>query len=130
MAFVFPGSGNHYLGMGRQIGLQLPEILRQFDFDSPKPGFPAPTALVYSPAFRLDPWMGADANNQIASDPMHMIFGQVVHGNMMARVVQRFGVKPTSAVIGYSLGESAGLFALGAWTDRDAMLQGWCQRPV
>src|SRR5262249_60456523 len=33
----------------------------------------------------------------------------------------RFGGRP-SAVLGYSLGESAGLFALRAWTDRDRML--------
>ena len=32
------------------------------------------------------------------------------------------GVKP-SAVLGYSLGETAGLFALRAWTDRDEMFR-------
>ena len=31
LAAVFPGSGNHYLGMGRDIGLQWPDIWRQMD---------------------------------------------------------------------------------------------------
>ncbi|MCD6223903.1 MAG: polyketide synthase, partial [Deltaproteobacteria bacterium] len=30
-AFVFPGSGNHYLGMGRELGTRWPEILRGMD---------------------------------------------------------------------------------------------------
>ena len=49
------------------------------------------------------------------------IFGQVTLGSLLSDVVQRFGVR-VDAVIGNSLGESAGLFALRAWADRDAML--------
>ena len=35
-ALVYPGSGNHYLGMGRQLGLVWPEILRTMDADTPR----------------------------------------------------------------------------------------------
>jgi 3-hydroxymyristoyl/3-hydroxydecanoyl-(acyl carrier protein) dehydratase/malonyl CoA-acyl carrier protein transacylase len=66
-------------------------------------------------------WENA-AHEKIVSDPLHMIFGQVVHGCVVADLVGGFGLKP-SAVIGYSLGESAGLFALGAWPDRGEMLK-------
>src|SRR5690606_11123645 len=31
VAFVFPGSGNHYLDMGRELWVQWPEILRRQD---------------------------------------------------------------------------------------------------
>ncbi|OQY58580.1 MAG: hypothetical protein B6245_11130, partial [Desulfobacteraceae bacterium 4572_88] len=31
IAFVFPGSGNHYVGMGRDIGIHWPEVLRKMD---------------------------------------------------------------------------------------------------
>ena len=34
VAFVFPGSGNHYVGMGRGIGVLWPEILRKMDADT------------------------------------------------------------------------------------------------
>ncbi len=121
IAFVFPGSGNHYLGMGRQIGVQWPDILRQFDFENQhlasqhRPRWLIPQRASWRPGWE------AEADNQVASDPRHMIFGQVVHGSMMVRVVDRFGIKP-DAVIGYSLGESAGFFATGVWSDRDAML--------
>ena len=33
-AFVFPGSGNHYIGMGRDMGIQWPSILRQMDAET------------------------------------------------------------------------------------------------
>jgi acyl transferase domain-containing protein len=51
-----------------------------------------------------------------------MIFGQVVHGGVMANLIRKFGIVPHAA-IGYSLGESAALFAMGAWPDRDTMLK-------
>ena len=42
-------------------------------------------------------------------------------GCAVSDIVRSFGVSP-AAVIGYSLGESAGLFALRAWQERDSML--------
>src|SRR5262249_9487756 len=51
-----------------------------------------------------------------------LIFGQVALGTVVTDLVQSFGVRP-HAVIGYSLGESAALFALRAWTGRDEMLR-------
>ncbi len=51
-----------------------------------------------------------------------MIFGQVWVGAMISDVISSFGVK-ADAVIGYSLGETAGLFATRAWTGRDRMLK-------
>ena len=41
---------------------------------------------------------------------------------MVSDLALRFGLQPT-AVVGYSLGESTGLFALRAWTERDEMLR-------
>jgi PfaB family protein len=55
------------------------------------------------------------------ADPLRTIFGQVLFGGQMTATLARFGVRP-DAVIGYSLGESAGLFAMGAWSDRGQML--------
>ena len=66
-------------------------------------------------------WENA-AHERIVSDPLNMIFGQVVHGGVMANLIRSFGII-SDAVIGYSLGESAGLFAMGAWPDRGQMLK-------
>ncbi|MEZ4526514.1 MAG: hypothetical protein R2941_11400 [Desulfobacterales bacterium] len=73
--------------------------------------------------------MGSDAYRNIISDPLFMIFGQVVHGGIVSNLVQHFGIKPR-AVIGYSLGESAGYFATGAWPERDEMPGGYAYQPV
>jgi PfaB family protein len=121
-AFVFPGSGNHYVGMGRGIGVLWPEILRKMDAETSR----LKTQLI--PDCYV-PWRTSwetgwenESLKEIVSDPLNMIFGQVVHGAMMTRLVKGFGIRP-QAMIGYSLGESAGLFALGVWPDRGQMLK-------
>jgi len=122
IAFVFPGSGNHYIGMGRGMGVLWPEILREMDAGTHQlkrqliPDCYVPWRTSWEPG-----WEKASHDN-IISDPLHMIFGQVVHGVIMANLIRRFGITPHAA-IGYSLGESAALFAMGAWPDRDNMLQ-------
>jgi PfaB family protein len=122
VAFVFPGSGNHYVGMGRGIGVLWPEILREMDVGTLR----LKTQLIpecYVPL--RTSWENGwekKAYKKIVSDPLNMIFGQVVHGSVMTRLVKQFGIEP-DAVIGYSLGESAGLFAMGVWPDRGQMLK-------
>ena len=121
-AFVYPGSGNHYIGMGRETGMWWPDILREMDAETPRlksqflPSCFIPQRVDWGPDW------SADAHIRLTRDPLNMIFGQVVHGDIMTRLVTRFGIKP-DAVIGYSLGESAGLFANGIWPDRDEMLK-------
>lgn len=121
IAFVYPGSGNHYIGMGRGVGVYWPNIVREMDRYTLR----LKTQTVphcYMP-YRVSWETGweEDARRWIASDPLHMIFGQVVHGGLMTHLVRSFGVRP-DAVIGYSLGESAGHFATGVWPERGEML--------
>ena len=121
VAFVFPGSGNHYLGMGRILGVQWPDILRRMDAET----LELKTQLIpncYVPwRTSWEPGWEAAAHEKIAANPLNMIFGQVAHGGVVANLMASFGVKP-GAVIGYSLGESAGLFAMRVWPDRGKML--------
>ena len=110
-AFVFPGSGNHFAGMGMPLSARWPEIFRRQDSEN----------LYLRSQFQPELfWNGADAAAMDA-DHRAVIFGQVATGCAVSDVVRSFGVSP-AAVIGYSLGESAGLFALGAWQERDSML--------
>ncbi|MCG6892487.1 MAG: hypothetical protein LJE65_02680, partial [Desulfobacteraceae bacterium] len=59
---------------------------------------------------------------ELAEDPLALLCGPVLHGSLMTRLIRSFGVEPTGC-IGYSLGESAGLFALGAWSDWQEMFR-------
>ncbi|MDM8524967.1 beta-ketoacyl synthase N-terminal-like domain-containing protein [Desulfococcaceae bacterium HSG8] len=121
-AYVFPGSGSHYVGMGRGMGLYWPEILRDMDARIPR----LQTLMVpecYMPwRNSWNPGWEKEAQDKIASEPLNVIFGQVIYGEIAANLVKSFGIKP-SAVIGYSIGESAGLFATGAWSAHEEMLK-------
>ena len=122
VAFVFPGSGNQYLGMGAELGTQWPEILRTLDAENGYlrnqmvPEHYVPWRFSWSAD-----WQAA-AEGDIARDYQSMIMGSVAHGVVVSDLVRSFGVEP-KAVIGYSLGETTGLFATRAWTGRDEMLR-------
>jgi PfaB family protein len=110
LAFVFPGSGNHFPGMGRDLGVAWPGVLRAQDARTLHlRGQLAPEAF-WSAASRED----------IEGDHRALLFGQVALKTAVSDLLRSLGARP-AAVLGYSLGETAGLFALGAWTDRDGM---------
>jgi len=112
VAFVFPGSGNHYPDMGRDLGVQWPEIFRNQDAHNEH------LRAQYQPELFWD----VASIGEIGENHRAVIFGQVALGTAVTDLIQNFGVRP-DAVVGYSLGESAGLFALRAWTARDEMLR-------
>ena len=112
VAFVFPGSGNHYLDMGRELWVQWPEILRRQDRENQH----------LRDQFQPDVFWDGGPIEAVNQNHKATIFGQVALGTAVSDLIQRFGVRP-GAVVGYSLGETAGLFALRAWTARDEMLQ-------
>ena len=111
IAFVFPGSGNHYPGMGMEFSARWPEVFRRQDEEN----------LHLRGQFQPELFWNGASQAELDDDPQSVIFGQVATGCVTADLVQSFGVRPEAA-IGYSLGESAGLFALRAWKDRDGML--------
>ena len=109
VAFVFPGSGTHFDGMGRGLHLALPETLARLDRDS------------QSLAAHLDP-----PKREGISD---IIVRHVTHGLSVAEGLMLLGITPT-AYLGYSLGESATLFSSRAWKDRDVMFQRTLESPL
>jgi len=110
IAFVFPGSGNHFAGMGMELFSRWPDILRRQDGEN----------LLLQAQFQPELFWNGAPPSLINDDHRAVIFGQVATGCAVSDLVQRFGVHP-AAVIGYSLGESAGLFSQRAWRDRDGM---------
>ncbi len=111
IAFVFPGSGNQFAGMGRELALQWPEILRRQDRDN---------ARLASQMHAEKFWNGP-LTAEVLADHRALICGQVSFGTMVADLAMHFGIRPDAA-IGYSLGESTALLALRVWRKRDEML--------
>ncbi|MCZ6783331.1 MAG: beta-ketoacyl synthase N-terminal-like domain-containing protein, partial [Proteobacteria bacterium] len=112
LAFVFPGSGNHYIGMGRELAVEWPEIARRQDAEN-----------LYLPQQLLpDRFWNVSSTKDLVDDERTFIIAQVALGTLVSDLVRSFGVEPGS-VLGYSLGESAGLFSLRAWRDREMMLE-------
>ena len=111
LAFVFPGSGNHYPGMGVELSARWPEIYRRQDREN----------RFLRGQFQPELFWNGAPQEELDADARAVIFGQVAAGCAAGDLLRSFGVQPR-AVIGYSLGESAGLFALRAWRDRDGML--------
>ena len=62
------------------------------------------------------------ATAHLFADHRVPILGSVAVGALVTDILRSLGVVPDAA-IGYSLGESAALVALRAWTDRDEMLR-------
>jgi PfaB family protein len=107
VAFVYPGSGNHFSGMGRDLAVHFPQVLHRQEKESG----------------RLASQFAGGRFWDEASKPTSVrdsIFAQVSLGAFITDVLQQFALKP-NAVIGYSLGESTGLFSTRTWTQRDEM---------
>ena len=109
LAFVYPGSGSQYAGMGRELCLQWPEILRAQDRGNER---------LKSQLKAPEIW--GDASG--ITNARTVILSQVALGTIATDLMASFGVRP-DAVVGYSLGETAGLFSVGAWHERDEMLR-------
>jgi PfaB family protein len=110
IAFVFPGSGNHFAGMGQELSAQWPEIFRRQDEGSQF------LSRQYLPQAFWRPELAPALHH----DHNALVIGQVAVGTACSDLLRSFAIEP-QVVSGYSLGESAGLFSLGAWKDRDGM---------
>lgn len=109
VAFVFPGSGNQFDGMGCDLGTQWPAVLRRQQGES----------LLLRSQFAPELFWDGRTDRATARD---LMFGQVTVGALVADVVAALGVR-CEAMVGLSLGESAGLFGIRAWRGRDEMYQ-------
>lgn len=121
-AFLFPGSCNHYLGMGQGYALRFPQVLDSLDADNQRlasqsmPRWLAPWRLSWPADWE------AQSAAALLDDQHRMIFGQVTHGVVVHDVLRLFLPQP-DAVIGYSLGETASLFSTRTWRGRDELLR-------
>jgi acyl transferase domain-containing protein/3-hydroxymyristoyl/3-hydroxydecanoyl-(acyl carrier protein) dehydratase len=117
VAFVFPGSGNNFPDLGRDLALRWPEVLLRQDAENERL------------ASQYLPWMFWSAPPTTRPNTRERLFGQVALTTLVCDLLGLFGVRPAAA-LGYSLGESAALFALRAWSDRDGMRRALNESPL
>ncbi len=122
IAFVFPGSGNHFLGMGAELGLTWPEHLRRLDRQFEL------LAAQFAPR-QIMPWRLAyntgwedEAMRDLIADHNSLVFSHVSCCALISDIVRSFGIEP-EVIMGYSLGETAGNFATRTWRERDEMVR-------
>lgn len=113
LAFVYPGSGNCYPGMTRELACQWPEVLHRQQAENQTLFGQYRPDVIWSESLA-----GLDGRTAI--------FAQVSVGTLTTDLLRSLGVQP-DAVVGYSLGESAGFFAMRAWPERDLMYRRICE---
>ncbi len=108
LAFVFPGAGNAYIDMGRELAMTFPHVMQR----------------QHAANQRLRDQFVADAfwDQRREPTPCDILMGQVSFGTLVSDILSELGVRP-DAVIGNSLGVSASYFAMHAWTARDEMFR-------
>lgn len=121
ITFVYPGSGNHYTGMGHGVGLYWPEVVKELDQKTDR--LKSMLLPEYFSPYRTD-WRDGwekEAYEKTVSEPDKCIIGHVSYTVLKTALLKSLGLSP-EAVVSYSLGESAGYFATDVWKDRDQML--------
>lgn len=122
VVFVFPGSGNHFLSMGTDLGVNWSEHLKKLDKNYEL------LASQFAPS-KITPWRLAYGENYeeeamaaLIADHNSLVFSHVSCCAFLSDLVRSFGIEP-QIIMGYSLGETAGNFATGTWRERDEMVR-------
>ncbi|MFO7753502.1 MAG: beta-ketoacyl synthase N-terminal-like domain-containing protein [Desulfobacteraceae bacterium] len=121
-AFLYPGSGNHFPGMSRELGTLFPDFFSGLEKSGASLYKMLQPELFYPLRVDWNPGWKEDTADKIRKDIHAMIFSQVSFGLFMTRIADRFNLRPKAA-LGHSLGESASLFSLGVWQDPEEMLR-------
>ena len=108
VAMVFPGSGADFASMGADLSLRWPQSHLNYDKNSLK------LRAQVLPEFY---WQGRPFRQPL---PHERIMAQVSFGCATAEIMRLARIK-TDLVLGYSLGESTALVAMGYWSDRDGL---------
>ncbi|MDR2935311.1 MAG: hypothetical protein LBV70_05485, partial [Candidatus Adiutrix sp.] len=107
LAWVFPGSGSHYHGLGRRLAMAFPNLMGRLE----------DRVSHLADHFQSAVFWGSQPRE---ATPLQAILGQVSFGLLGAEVLKSFNITP-QAILGYSLGETTALLATGAWADREGL---------
>lgn len=109
VAFVFPGAGNQFVDMGKDLCSAFGSVIEQQHLEN----------YALKRQFANGKFWDGTPLSQISHKDV--IFGQVCLGTMISDICRSLGIEP-DAMIGYSLGETTSMFASRSWVDRDEML--------
>ena len=120
LAFVFPGQGSQYLGMGRDFVCTFPQAMKILEDVNKE--FKSPTLLtdlIYPPAAHTTEERQRQEQALRKTDIAQPAIGAV--SLAMLKILQKFAIKP-DATCGHSFGELTALCAAG-WIDEQALTQ-------
>ena len=119
IAFVFPGSGNHFAQMGQELSALWPQVYQE----------QLEHSQYLADQFLPEQIWVPRLSEAFLNDHNALVISHVALCTAFSDLLQGFGIKPRM-ISGYSLGEAAGLFAGGAWRDRDGMLKRLSESPL
>ncbi len=131
IAFVYPGAFNTYPGVGRDLFQHFPALHEHFAPIVSDLGRSLAERRLYPRSLApLAEEMLAEQSAALANDPIAMIeAGTTLAIAYTAIVRDVLGVRPRAA-LGYSLGESSMLWAMGVWQSGDAGSDAWRSSPL
>ena len=128
IAFVYPGAFGTYIGMGREIFYLFPQLHDALLSLTSDPGNVINEALIFP--HNLTSNVQGYLQNELNNKPTQMISSGVCFSYLFTVILRDiFKVKPDAA-FGYSLGENSMMFAMGIWTQADAMRTSMEASPV
>ena len=110
VGFVFPGVGNHYGFMGRELVKNFPSLVAML----------ADQISDFANLWSCETFWQESVDVQKSNSEAGML-SQGMYATLLCEIFKHAGIEP-SAVSGFSTGEAVGLFATGAVAGRDELI--------
>ena len=119
IAFVYPGAFGTYVGMGREVFYLFPQLHNALYTLTSDPGNIINENSIFPQKNTLS--VREHLQKMLNNNPTQMISSGVCFSYLYTVILRDiFNVKPDAA-FGYSLGEISMMFAMGIWTQADAI---------